>query len=169
MRSCFFILITVSSLLLAGCGSTGPADQSPIQNTANAATQPSKETAPATPAVSPAETLKALNIASKAGNVESIKRHLSQGSIALIEDAAKEQKRPLDELLKEKDQAPFLELPELGAEKIDGDTATVEIKNKETGLFETFPLIKENGEWKVAIDIFLDQLELELEDEEKKP
>jgi len=39
-----------------------------------------------------------------------------------------------------------------GDPKIDGDKATVEVKNKDTNETETINLKKENGEWKVAFD-----------------
>ena len=170
MRVCLLSLITVSVWFGAGCGSSSiPANQPAVQNNADITSSPAPDTAPAPPTVGPAETLRALNAASKAGDVAGIKRYLSQGSLALLEEGAKEQNKPVDELLKEKDQAPFLELPELGKETINGETATIEIKNPVTAVFEPFPLVKENGEWKVAIDLYLEQFEVELEDEEKRP
>ncbi|MEJ7848089.1 MAG: hypothetical protein WKF92_08385 [Pyrinomonadaceae bacterium] len=169
MRVCLLSLITVSVCFGAGCRSSStPANQPPVQNN-TIITSPATDTAPAPPAVGPAETLRALNAASKAGDVAGIKRYLSEGSLALLEEGAKEQNRPVEELLKEKDQAPFLELPELGKETINGETAIIEIKNPVTGAFEPFPLVKENGEWKVAIDLYLERFEVELEGDEQQP
>ncbi len=170
MRVFLLSVIAVSVWLGAGCGSTSvPAEQSAVQNNAAIPSSPVPDTAPAPPAVGPADTLRALNVASKAGDVAGIKRYLSQGSLALLEEGAKDQNRPVDELLKEKDQAPFLELPELGKETINGDSATIEIKDPVTSVLEPFPLVKENGEWKVAIDLYLEQFDMELKDEEKQP
>ncbi|RYF85136.1 MAG: DUF4878 domain-containing protein [Chitinophagaceae bacterium] len=42
---------------------------------------------------------------------------------------------------------------EIGAAKIDGDHATVEVKEKSTGEAVNFPLKKEAGDWKVSMSM----------------
>lgn len=42
---------------------------------------------------------------------------------------------------------------EFGEAKIDGDKATVNVKEKKTGEAIDFVLVKEGGEWKVAMDM----------------
>ncbi len=49
-------------------------------------------------------------------------------------------------------------LPETRNEKITGDTATLEVKNDKTGKWDTLPFVKENGEWKIALDKFLENM-----------
>lgn len=104
---------------------------------------------------SPTETLQALSEASKKKDAEAVKSYLSKGTLELLDQSAKRQNKSVDELLKQENGAPFQELPEVKNEQITGDTATVEAKNNVTGEYQKIPLVKENGVWKVALDVFL--------------
>jgi hypothetical protein len=44
---------------------------------------------------------------------------------------------------------------EFGKEEIDGDTATVESKNITTNEIGKMPCVRENGQWKLALDKFV--------------
>ncbi len=117
---------------------------------------------------SPIETLKKLNTASKAKDSAAIQKTLSKGTIALIEQSAANQKKTIDQLLKEEDGAPFKELPEMRNEKINGDTATIEVKNKENGEWLEIPFVVENGEWKAALDVLYQNLQQQFLQEQQK-
>lgn len=103
----------------------------------------------------PVETLSALSEVSKKKDAAAIKSYLSKGTLDLLEQSAKRQNKTVDELLREENGAPFQELPEIRNEQITGETATVEVKNEVTGEFEKIPFVKENGVWKVALDVFM--------------
>ena len=77
----------------------------------------------------------------------------------LIEKSAQNQNKTVEQLLTEEDGAPFKELPEMRNEKISGDTATVEAQNLMTKEFDPIPLVRENGEWKVALDVLVQEME----------
>ncbi len=109
--------------------------------------------------LSPTETMKALNEASKTKDIQTIKKLVSKGTLALLEKAAKTQNTTVEELLKKDNGAPFQELPETRSEKITGDTATIEIKDTATNGWEMIPFVKEDGIWKVALDKFLEDLQ----------
>ena len=162
----YIAVLTFLTLFVLGCSSSSPGNQ---QNNTGQTAQAPAETKPATPSLGPTDTLKALSDASKKKDVEAIKKHLSQGTLALLETGAQEQKKSVDQILKEKDGAPFPKLPELGAEQVEGETATLEVKNTESGKFEKLPFVKENGEWKVAIDVYLNNLDAEVAQEPPKP
>lgn len=108
--------------------------------------------------LSPTETMKALNEATKTKDVERIKKLVSKGTLDLLEYSAKNQNMSVDELLRQDKGAPFQELPETRNEKITGDTATVEIKNTAGNGWETMPFVKEDGVWKIALDKFMDDI-----------
>lgn len=133
MKKYKIIFLALCALFIAGCSS--------VQQTK-----------------SPTETLKALSEASKKKDVESIKQKVSKGTLELLEQSAKRENKSVDELLAQENNAPFEELPETRNEKITGDTATVEVKNNVSGGYETIPFVKENGEWKVAIDKFMEDI-----------
>lgn len=107
---------------------------------------------------SPTEILKTFLEASKKKDVETVKKTFSKGTMNLIEETARTQNTTVDELLKKDTGVPLKELPEMRNEKIEGETASVEVKNAVTGDFDTIPLIKEDGNWKVALDKFRDEI-----------
>lgn len=145
MKHCkIFMAALVCALFFIGCGVTGKTGRTPT------------------------ETLKALNEASKKKDPAEIKKLLSKGTLVLLENAATAANTSSDELLKKEDGAPFRELPEIRGEKIEGDTATVTVKNDVTGGDENIPLVKEEGEWKVALDKYLEDLKKRLDEDMKK-
>jgi hypothetical protein len=100
---------------------------------------------------SPTATAKAFTEAVKNKDVQGIKNSLSKGSLAMMESFAKMQNKSLDEALKEPSSSPPPANFESQNEKITGDTATLEIKD-EKGKWEEIPFVKEDGQWKIAID-----------------
>ena len=168
MRVYTVILTALAVLAITGCSTTTPpANQTATNavNTANQTNQAIVETKSAEPTLSPTETLRALNEASRKKDTAAMKGYFSRGTLDLFNELAEKQKKTVDEILKEDDGSPLDELPETRNEKIEGDRATVEVKNPATGKYDPFPLVKENGMWKVALDVYLEELEKRFADE----
>ena len=107
----------------------------------------------------PTATFKAFFEASKKKDAAGMKKTLSKGTLDMFDKLAKEQNKSTDDMLKEVDKDDKSEkMPETRNEKINGDTATLEVKNDKTGKWDTLPFVKENGEWKIALDKFLEDL-----------
>lgn len=91
-----------------------------------------------------------------------MERYLSGGSIQLIERVAKEQNTsPDEELSRMVDQVTESQdgsEPEFRNETIDGEAASVELKNSVTGGWDKIPLSRENGSWKIALDKQVEEL-----------
>jgi hypothetical protein len=158
------ILFLVTIFLFTGCQSAS----TPNGNS----NQPAAAPAPAstTAELSPKEVLKALNTAAKQKNVAEIKRHLSQGTLRMLDKTAQEGGKTPDQILTEEGGAPFSVLPEMREEKVEGETATVEVQNiMDTKQYEKIPFVREAGAWKVALDIYMDELERRLAEDMKKP
>ena len=100
---------------------------------------------------SPTATAKAFYEAAKAKDVAGIKATMSKGSLAMMESFAKMQNKSLDDALKEPSSSPPPPAFEAQNEVITGDTATVEVKD-EKGKWEKIPFVKEDGQWKIALD-----------------
>ena len=103
---------------------------------------------------SPTATFEAFYEAIKNKDVQAYKKTVSKGSLEMLERAAKELDKSLDEYINLEMNKPSLKLPdklETRNEKITGDRATLEIKNNEGG-WSTVPFVKEDGQWKVAVD-----------------
>jgi hypothetical protein len=110
---------------------------------------------------SPTATFKAFYDAQKNKDVPGMKKTLSKGSLAMIEKGAKEQKKTLDDALKEGFDDPTskaAKMPETRNEKIDGHSATLEVQDDTTKKWETMYFAKEDGEWKVALDKTLEEM-----------
>jgi hypothetical protein len=107
----------------------------------------------------PTATFKAFYEASKKKDVAGMKKSLSKGTLDMFDKLAKEQNKTTDEMLKEVDKDDKSEkMPETRNEKITGDNATLEVKNDKTNKWDTLPFVKENGEWKIALDKFLEDM-----------
>lgn len=108
--------------------------------------------APSAPQVaSPTDTLKIYIEASKKKDVETLRKSLSRGSLELAEKSAKMQNTTVDELFKRDNMAALDEIPEIRNERIEGDTASVEVKDFTSG-YDTIPFVKEDGAWKISFD-----------------
>ncbi|HUQ31429.1 MAG TPA: hypothetical protein VM095_04880 [Pyrinomonadaceae bacterium] len=104
---------------------------------------------------SPTATAKAFYDATKAKDVAGMKNSLSKGSLAMMESFAKMDKKSLDDFLKEPQSTPPGTF-EARNEVITGDTATLELKD-EKGKWDKIPFVKENGQWKIALDKAFEQ------------
>ncbi|HEX8887800.1 MAG TPA: hypothetical protein VF779_01400 [Pyrinomonadaceae bacterium] len=125
----FIIALVVFTLLVAGCNKSA--------------------------GLSPTATAKAFYDAAKAKDVNGMKNALSKKSLDMMEAFAKMGGKTLDESLKEPNtkQPPTFEARN---EKITGDTATLELKD-EQGKWQTMPFVKEDGQWKIALDQLLEK------------
>jgi hypothetical protein len=110
---------------------------------------------------SPTATFKAFYEAQKKKDVEGMKKTLSKGSMAMMEKAAKEQNKTVDQGLSEGFEGPGAKtdkMPDTRNEKIDGDNATLEVQNEETKKWDKVYFVKEDSEWKIALDKTLEEL-----------
>ena len=108
-------------------------------------------------ALSPTDTVKAYYAAGNSKDVAGMKKYLSKGSIALMEVGAKTMGKNLDDALKEEaGNSPSVGTPTIKNEKITGDTATVELTAG--GQTVNMPLVKEGGEWRLAMDKLLENM-----------
>jgi Domain of unknown function (DUF4878) len=156
------VTLAICALALAAA-CKGPATNSNGANTANNAnssnTRPAATTSPAqapttTGALSsPTRAFMAFYEASKSGDVEAVKRTLSKGSFDFLTAEAKKENKTLEAALTEslKNADVPKSTPEVRNEKIEGDTATIEVKDEKTNTWDSFKFVRENGEWKIRI------------------
>ena len=131
----YYILVLLASFWLVGCNSNQPSS-----------------------AGSPGDVLKQYVAASQKGDIAAMKSLLSKSSLELIEKSARAKQITADELLQAEAYVRIHTIPETRNEKIDGETATVEVKNASTGEFDIkYPFVKENGAWKLARDKFIEE------------
>jgi hypothetical protein len=106
----------------------------------------------------PVETFKAYINAAKQKNTTRMKLLLSADSIKMHEQEAKAQNVTLDDIVKR--ETLFNEgqkVVEFRNERIDGESATLEVKNS-FGTWETIPFVREDDEWKIDKKGYADRL-----------
>ena len=106
----------------------------------------------------PLETFKAYVNAVKQKNTTKMKMLLSSESIKMHEQEAKAQNLTLDDVVKR--ETLFSEgqkTVEFRNQKIEGDKATLEVKNS-FGSWETVPFVREEGEWKIDKKGYADRM-----------
>ena len=102
-------------------------------------------------ASTPTAALKGYYEAAKNKDYAAAKKYLSANTVTLMEVGSKKMGKTPEEAFKESStDANASVMPEFSNEKITGDTATVEMKAQ--GQTVTMPMVKENGEWKLAMD-----------------
>ena len=100
---------------------------------------------------SPTATAKAFYDASKSKDVPGMKSQMSKKTLDTLDKALKAQNKSADDFLKEaNDKEPPPATFEARNEKINGDTATLEVSDGKGG-WEPFSFIKEDGQWKLNI------------------
>src|SRR5688500_15791255 len=113
------LMLLAAFLLFAGCSPNQPA------------------------AGSPGDVLKQYVAASQRRDTAAMKNLLSKSSLRYIEEKARPLNLTLDDVLKKETEVKLQSAPETRNEKIEGDTATVEVKNPATGAFDVkYPFVR---------------------------
>ncbi len=162
------LALVLSLAVVFGCNKDSNNGNSPVSansNNANASAPPPSSTpsnanassgantssTPAKPAgLSPTEVVRGYYEAGMRNDIAGVKRFLSRGSLLLMQEIATREGKTLDQLFSEaarKDAGK--PAPTFSNERITGDIAAVDIKTAGQPVV-TMPLIKENGEWKLA-------------------
>jgi len=109
-------------------------------------------------AASPGEVLKQYVAASQKKDIAAMKSLLSKSSVKYIEEKARPMNITVDDVLRKETEVKLQSAPETRGEKIEGDTATVEVKNPATGEFDIkYPFVREDGVWKLARDKYIEE------------
>lgn len=111
----------------------------------------------------PIEAFKTYITAVKNKDTTKMKQLLSSESIKMHEQEAKAQSVTLDDIVKRETLfAEGQKVVEFRNEKIDGERATLEVKNS-FGAWETVPFVREENEWKIDKKGYADQMLQDIE------
>ncbi len=106
---------------------------------------------------SPTAALRAYYDAAMRKDIATAKKYLSAGTMRMMEEGARKMGKTVDQAFEEgAQQTPTAAMPEFGNEKVTGDTASVDIKAQ--GMTITMPMVKEGGEWKIAMDKMIEEM-----------
>ena len=116
----------------------------------------------------PLETLKTYTQAIKKKDTTTMKLLLSDASIKMAEQEAKAQNVPLDEIVKRETLFNDTQKSvEFRNEKIDGERATIEMKDSLSS-WNTVPFVREEGIWKIDKRGIANQMMQDIEQENKR-
>lgn len=117
--------------------------------------------------VMPKKTFETYVRASQKKDTAAMKTLLSTQTLAMHEQEAKAQGITLDELLtRESTVAETQRTIEYRDERIDGDKATLQVRSSSG--WETWPFVRENGDWKIDKAGMADQIEREIEEQNRQ-
>lgn len=139
-------------------GDEESADPEPKSEDAKASRQEIEAPDAAETGLGPTDTIRAFNDAVIKKDTARIRAFLSRGSIKMIEESAREQGRSVNDILTADDGAPMPVEREMKNEVIEGNNASVDVKNTVLGSYDKMYLVKENGNWRVALDKFQDEM-----------
>lgn len=98
----------------------------------------------------PADTYKTAYAARAKKDIATLKRVFSKEVLEFLEEVSKEEKKTLDDTLKELTEKPQNPSNEVRNEKINGDKATLEYLN-EQGKWTVLDFVKEGNDWKMTV------------------
>jgi hypothetical protein len=133
--------------------------QSNSATQANSSTNPQPDQKPPTMtdvpvgnAQTPSEAYRMLFAAVKSQDSTKIKSMLSKGSMGLAEMASGQQKKPVEEVIKNGfTETTFVDdYPQLRDERVKGNFGAVEVWNAQRKQWDDIPFIIEDGNWKAA-------------------
>lgn len=103
-------------------------------------------------AKTPSEAYRMLFAAVKSQDPAKIKSMLSKGSMGLAEMASSQQKKPVEEIIKNGfTETTFVDdYPQLRDERVKGNFGAVEVWNAARKTWDDIPFILEDGSWKAA-------------------
>lgn len=117
---------------------------------------------------SPLQTFKTYTKAIKQKDTTTMKLLLSNATIKMHEQEAKVQGITVDDIVKRESLfAENQKSVEYKNEKIDGESATLQVKNP-YGSWETVPFVREDGVWKIDKAGYADQMMLDIEQEQNR-
>jgi hypothetical protein len=165
----YLILVVATVLVVLGAiwwfsqkpSSNKAAVNSPVNvsNRAAAPATPAPETKPPTMtdvpvggAQSPTEAYRMLFAAVKSQDPAKIKSMLSEGSMGLAQMASGQQKKPVEEVIKNGfTETTFVDdYPKMRDERVKGNFGAVEVWNETRKQWDDIPFILEGGSWKAA-------------------
>jgi hypothetical protein len=160
----FTILAIACAAFALACPNSSAVNNTPVSNSAttkaNTSTNPVPEVKPPTMtdvpvgnAKSPAEAYRMLFAAVKSQDSAKIKSMLSKGSMGLAEMASGQQKKPIEEVIKNGfTETTFVDdYPQIRDERIKGEFGAVEVWNAARKQWDDLPFMLQDGSWKLAI------------------
>lgn len=149
------VIALAAVVFSAACSKNANTGNSTNSTNSTTTNKNSSTTSSGDAASSPTAALRAYYQAAMNKDIPTAKKYLSTGTMRVMEEGAKKMGKTVDEAFEEGAQTTTA-MPEFSNEKINGDTATVDIKAQ--GASVTMPMVKEDGVWKLAMDKLIEDM-----------
>jgi hypothetical protein len=163
----FAAIMLAATLLVASCNkgaSNSNGTNAPASNSNGGRETSSSPTTGGSPtttapagtvsASTPTEAFRSYYEAIKRKDAAAVKSLFSKATVEALEKNAAQKNTTFDEVFKEGLESASKEIPasvpETRNEKIEGDKATLEVKDDKKGSWETLRFVNEGGQWKIA-------------------
>jgi hypothetical protein len=151
--TCILVLSLAVLVFATACSKNSNTSNGSSSSNTSSTSSSGKTSSGSTTSMSPTEVFKAYYDAALKRDFATAKQYLSKSTMDLMEAGAKAQGKTVDEAMKESPTVAQSDIPQMGNEQINGDTATVEVTAQ--GQTMKMPFVKENGGWKIAMDKFM--------------
>ena len=147
-------VLIVSIFALSACSKSGNTNNG--NNSNNTSNSTANKGTPNSPPVgdysTPTAAFKSFYEASKANDLEGIKRSMSKKAMEEVAKNSAKENKTVDDSLKDMTKDAPAGMPQMRNEKIEGDKASAEMKDDKMDKWITVYFVKEDGKWKVALD-----------------
>lgn len=174
MKILIIYTILFLSLILSACGQEKSADKISPTNEANSNSMQKSdariEVSSEEPKVSPSDTYRRYYEAFRKGDIAKIKELSSRKTFASLEKMTKEQGSSIEEMVRHQNSLIPADKQALAIrnEKINGNRATFEISNPNTGIWIPMLLIVEDGIWKIGDAERVEEVEKTIDERAKQ-
>jgi hypothetical protein len=151
-----FALCTLAFAACGGAANTNNANNANGAANANANSTANRNASSSTSSATgdystPTSAFKTFYESAKANDTAGMKRAMSKKTMEVMEKGAAKENKSIDDVFKEMNKDTPATVPEMRNEKINGDKATLEIKDSKMDKWDTVPFVKEDGQWKIAL------------------
>jgi hypothetical protein len=143
--------------LISGAACQPEAINTSVGNTSNTAANaaniaPSSNTAAPAAADSPTAAYHAAYTARKNKDIPALKKLMAKDILAFFEMVGEDEKKTVDDMLRDLADRPQADTAQARNEKITGDKATIEYRD-ENGKWQPMDFVKEDGVWKLTLAV----------------
>lgn len=159
LKNLELVLVTFAAAAICGCVAAGSnnstnsnaASNSNKANVAAGTLVPANSAEPSAGGslATPTEAYKTAYALREKKDVEGLKRVMSKDVMEFFEMMAKEDKKTVDDEMKQMFERPQAKTAEVRNEKVTGDSATIEYLD-ENGNWKTMDFVKEGSDWKMS-------------------
>jgi len=146
----FYLFILIAMLSVAGCSTSTETAYDKKDGEKAETGSPAEKKSEGKTNASPKDAVQAFVDALEAKDEAAVKAALSEKTNKMLALQTKMTGRSIVDIFDSEEFEEMSKMPDTKNEKIDGDKATIEVKDPKDEKWDEMPLVKEDGSWKLA-------------------